>query len=284
MLPQPGTAATVECVQSLAKLETWPVSNAAAAVVTPEGVAARSGPSERVFELASVTKLLVAYGALVAVEEGAIDLDEPVGPEGSTVRHLLAHASGLAFAEKQTQAKVGTKRIYSSAGFEVLAEHIESATGIGFSDYLRQGVFEPLGMGSTELNGPAGHGAVSTVDDLSRFARELLVPEMLAPETLGAATQVQFPGLEGIVPGYGRQRPCDWGLGFEIRGNKSPHWTGSANSPATYGHFGQAGTFLWVDPKIKAATVVLTDREFGDWAKPRWPELSDAILSEISDS
>ncbi|AEF39672.1 serine hydrolase domain-containing protein [Hoyosella subflava] len=270
-------------MQSLEKLGSWPVPHVSAAVVSPRGTLASTGPTDRVFKLASVTKLLVAYGSLIAIEEGAIGLDEEAGPEGSTVRHLLSHASGLAFGEKRTQAKLATKRIYSSSGFEVLAELIESKTGIAFPEYLRLGVFEPLGMESTALEGPAGHGAVSTVDDLARFAEELLEPRFLAAETLSAATAVQFPDLAGIVPGYGMQRPNEWGLGFEIRGNKAPHWTGSENSPATFGHFGQSGTFLWVDPNVRVATVVLTDRDFGDWAKPLWPELSDDILSEISD-
>ncbi|MCW4355325.1 beta-lactamase family protein [Hoyosella sp. YIM 151337] len=271
-------------MQSLEKIETWPVPNAAAAVVTPGRVLAESGPADQVFKLASVTKLLVAFGALLAVEEGAIGLDDPAGPDGATVRHLLAHSAGLAFGEKRTQAKVETKRIYSSSGYEVLAEHIESATGIAFPEYLEQGVFEPLRMSRTALEGPAGHGAVSTLSDLSSFARELLHPQLLAPETLRDATRVQFPGLDGVVPGFGMQRPSDWGLGFEIRGHKAPHWTGLTNSPETYGHFGQSGTFLWVDPVVEVALVVLTDRDFGEWAKPLWPELSDAILSEISDS
>ncbi|MER2225108.1 MAG: serine hydrolase, partial [Rhodococcus sp. (in: high G+C Gram-positive bacteria)] len=96
------------------------------------------------------------------------------------------------------------------------------------------------------------------------------------------ATTVQFPGLNGILPGYGSQRPNDWGLGFEIRGDKRPHWTGLANSAATFGHFGQSGTFLWVDPTIHTACVVLTDRDFGDWAKPLWTELSDGVIGEVS--
>lgn len=91
---------------------------------------------------------------------------------------------------------------------------------------------------------------------------------------------MQFPGLDGILPGYGSQRPNDWGLGFEIRSAKSPHWTGTGNSPRTFGHFGQSGTFLWVDPAAGLACVALTDRDFGDWAKPVWTELSDGILSE----
>jgi CubicO group peptidase (beta-lactamase class C family) len=95
------------------------------------------------------------------------------------------------------------------------------------------------------------------------------------------ATSVQFPGLDGVLPGFGVQRPNDWGLGFEIKGTKAPHWTGATNSPQTYGHFGQSGTFLWVDPQVKVALVVLTDRDFGDWTHACWPAISDTVVSEF---
>jgi CubicO group peptidase (beta-lactamase class C family) len=93
------------------------------------------------------------------------------------------------------------------------------------------------------------------------------------------ATSTVFPGLGGVLPGFGRQEPCDFGLGFEIRDHKAPHWTGSLNSPATFGHFGQAGTFLWVDPVASLALVVLTDRPFAAWAAAAWPPLSDEVVS-----
>jgi CubicO group peptidase (beta-lactamase class C family) len=93
------------------------------------------------------------------------------------------------------------------------------------------------------------------------------------------ATAVQFPGLDGVLPGYGVQRPNDWGLGFEIKDSKSPHWTGAHNSPGSYGHFGQSGTLIWADPRAKLALVVLTDRDFGDWALPLWPVISDSVLA-----
>ncbi len=266
----------------LESLTEWPVDNVSAAIITRDGVAEEFGDPVRVYELASVTKLLVAEAILVAVEEGAVELDDPAGPPGATIRHLLAHASGLAFDSRDVEAGVGEKRIYSSAGFEILAETVEQAAGIGFSDYLADAVCAPLGMESTELYGPAGHGARSSTADLARFAQELLEPRLLAPETLADATSVQFPGLDGFVPGYGRHRPNDWGLGFEIRAQKSPHWTGTGNSPRTFGHFGQAGTFLWVDPELQAACVVLTDRAFGPWAKPLWSEFNDRVVSELS--
>ena len=80
----------------------------------------------------------------------------------------------------------------------------------------------------------------------------------------------------------GRFTPLDWGLGFEIRDGKSPHWTGTRNSPATFGHFGGSGTFLWVDPELDVALVCLTDREFDDWALEAWPPFSDAVIKLVT--
>ncbi|MFF1709211.1 serine hydrolase domain-containing protein [Streptomyces sp. NPDC058268] len=271
-------------MQSLALIENWPVPTAAAAVVRADGtVVGAHGPTGHRFALASVTKLLAAYAALVAYEEGAVELDEPAGPEGSTVRHLLAHTSGLAFDEHRVTAPAGTRRLYSNAGFEVLGDHIAKATDIPFAEYLRQAVLEPLGMGSTTLEGdasPAKDG-VSTVDDLVKFAAEVQAPRLLDPRTVAEAMSVTYPGLKGVLPGYGHQSPNDWGLGFEIRDSKSPHWTGSSSSPRTFGHFGQAGTFLWVDPDAGAACVALADRAFGPWAVEAWPPFTDAVLAEL---
>jgi CubicO group peptidase (beta-lactamase class C family) len=269
-------------VQSLALIDDWPVEHAAAGVVTADGtVRGTRGDTARRFPLASVTKPLVATAALVALEEEAITLDQPAGPEGSTVRHLLAHTSGLAFGEHRVVAAPGTRRLYSSAGFEVLADAIEQATGIGFADYLHEAVLAPLGMTATILDGSPGHGATSTVEDLLRLLAELQAPTLLDVSTLAEATSVQFPGLNGTIPGFGHQKPNDWGLGFELRDGKSPHWTGAHNSPRTFGHFGQSGTFLWVDPDAGAGAVALTDHDFGDWAKSAWPPFSDAVLADL---
>ncbi|MCX4551320.1 beta-lactamase family protein [Streptomyces sp. NBC_01387] len=269
-------------MKSLAMTENWPVPTVAAAVVRADGaLAGTHGPTGRRFPLASVTKPLAAYAVLVAYEEGAIELDEPAGPPGATVRHLLAHTSGLAFDEQRVMAGPGERRIYSNAGFEALGDHLTRATDIPFADYLHQAVLEPLGMVSTSLDGSPAKDAVSSVDDLARFAAELQAPRLLDPRTVAEATSVVHPGLKGVLPGYGLQNPNDWGLGFEIRTTKSPHWTGSSSSPRTFGHFGQSGTFLWVDPDAGAACVALTDRDFGPWAIDAWPPFTDAVLAEV---
>jgi CubicO group peptidase (beta-lactamase class C family) len=262
----------------------WPVTSVSAAVVGPSGVLASHGDTRQRFALASVTKPLVARAAQIAIEEGVVELDTPAGPPGSTVRHLLAHATGYSMNSPELMAEPGKRRVYSNYGFQVLAETLEQSSGIEFGQYLAEAVFDPLGMADTSLEGgaeAAGFGATSTVADLAAFARDLLRPATVSEQMHAEAIDVQFPGLAGVLPGFGVQRPNDWGLGFEIRDAKSPHWTGSANSGRTYGHFGQSGTFLWVDPEADVALVVLTDRNFGDWAYPLWPALSDEVLREF---
>ncbi|BBX08632.1 serine hydrolase domain-containing protein [Mycolicibacterium aichiense] len=263
----------------------WPISAASAAVVGATGVLAEYGDVTHQFRLASVTKPLAARAAQVAIEEGVVELDTPAGPPGSTVRHLLSHASGLAMHSAELMAEPGKRRVYSNYGFQVLAETIEQNSGIEFGRYLAEAVFEPLGMAASRLDGgaaAAGYGGVSTVADLQAFAADLLTPTTVSAQLHEQAISVQFPGLTGVLPGFGVQRPNDWGLGFEIRDNKSPHWTGFANSPRTFGHFGQTGTFIWVEPDLALSLVVLTDRDFDEWAKPVWRALSDEVLREYA--
>ncbi len=269
-------------MHSVQLIDQWPVEHAATAVVRADGtVAGTRGDVDRVFPLASVTKLLTAYAALIAIEEGVAGLDDPAGRDGCTIRHLLAHAGGYAFDQHSAVSPVGRRRLYSNAGIEIAADTLAKRSGMPFADYVREGLLEPLGMTGTTFEGSPAAGASSTVSDLARFAAELQRPTLLHSSTLDEATRVAFPGLDGVLPGFGRQTPNDWGLGFEIRDHKSPHWTGSTSSPATFGHFGQAGTFLWVDPQAHAACVVLTDRDFGPWAAKAWPEFTDAVLAEL---
>lgn len=238
-------------------------------------VEAVHGDAGRSFNWASVTKLATAVAVLVAVEEGSVDLDEPAGPPGATVRHLLAHASGLGPDESVPLEPPGRHRIYSNAAFDVLAAHVETRTEMPFRDYFRA-------VWGFELGGSAGSGVDQPLDSLLVVARELMHPARIDPATLREATSVQFPGLSGVLPGFGRMEPMDWGLGIELRDAKRPHWTGARNSPETFGHFGASGTFLWVDPVAELSLACLTDLDFGDWAIEAWPRLSDAVLEELA--
>jgi CubicO group peptidase (beta-lactamase class C family) len=241
------------------------------------------GDASRRRPWASVTKLVTAMAVLVAVEEGTVDLDEPAGPPGSTVRHLLAHASGLAFAGGDVLAAPERRRIYSNHGYEVVGALLAQRAEMPVSRYLSEAVLDPLELEATRLEGSVAAGLVGPLDDLLRLAGELLRPTLVSVATMALATAVTFPGLAGVLPGIGYFDSLDWGLGFELRDAKSPHWTGGHNSAATFGHFGASGSFLWVDPEAGLACAALSGRPFGAWALQAWPELADTVLDEFGD-
>ena len=270
-------------IAALDHIDRWDVPAVSVAVVDATGIMDSRRDPLQSFRIASVTKLLTTYAALVALEEGSISLDEPAGPPGATVRHLLSHAAGYGFSGPEVLAAPGRKRMYSNTGIEVFAAHLADRTGIDFRDYLHDAVLAPLGMTETVLKGSAAFAVNSTVADLASFARELLAPTLVSISTLDTARTIQFPGISGIVPGVGRFDPCDWGLGFERNAAKPGHWTGRVVSSDAYGHFGGSGTFLIVDPEVGCAVVCLTKRDFGPWAMGVWPPFLDAVFAELRD-
>jgi CubicO group peptidase (beta-lactamase class C family) len=272
----------------------WPVDRAGVAVVSPSGTERAAlggvgGGDE--FAVASVTKLMTTLAALTAIEGGRLDLDQPVpeAGDGVTVRHLLAHASGLPFEHSGGRRAPGTRRIYSNVGFRLLGETVADAVGTVFGSWMGASVLAPLGMSATRLGSRRGFeedpaaGAVSTLDDLERLARCLLDrgAPVVGRELFDEAASVQFPGLAGLVPGVGRFDPCDWGLGFELHDGKRPHWMGDRRSAAAFGHFGASGCFLWVDPEAELACAAVSDRAFDDgrWAMATWPAWCDRLPS-----
>jgi CubicO group peptidase (beta-lactamase class C family) len=267
-------------VEALKAIDGWGARTAAAGVTRADGVVAAHGPRDDTLAWASITKLLTGLAVLVAVEEGTVELDEPAGPPGSTLRHLLAHASGLPPAGDEPLAPPGRRRIYSNTGIDRAAELVAERAAMPFGEYFAAAAVAPLRLAGRLAGSPA-HAYRGPLDDLLALGRELLDPTLVAAETLAEATSVQFPGLTGVLPSWGRMEPNDWGLAFELRDGKSPHWTGSRNSPRTFGHFGATGTFLWVDPDAAVACAVLTDRPFDAWAKEAWPVFNDSVLSEL---
>ncbi len=273
------TSTTQDVADVLREVDEWPVDTVAAGVTTATEVLATHGPVEERFPLASVTKPLAAVGVLLAVQDGALHLDEPAGPPDATVRHLLAHASGLPMTAGGPDTDVGRRRLYSNVAYETLGEVVAQRVGTDFATHLQLELLGPLGMAATSLDGSPAHAATATVNDLLAFARELLHADLLDDQLWDDLATVQFPELDGVVPGYGRQTPCPWGLGVEIRGHKTPHWTGASQSPEVFGHFGQSGTFLWIDRAAGVAAVALTDKDFGQWAVDAWAPFNDRLAS-----
>ena len=280
MVPAPGAARPTSDVPPGEWLDAevggWPGA-AGVAVVGPSGVLASTGADEP-YPWASVTKIPSALTVLLACADGVLDLDEPAGPPGATLRHLLGHTSGLAFDSDRVLAEPGRRRIYSNRGIEVAAEVIEKQTGRPFADLMAQHVLSPLGMTRSRLDGSPARDGSGPVSDLALLARELLSPRVLDPALVALASTTSYAGTAGVLPGFGRQDPNDWGLGLEVRGHKSPHWTSTLNSPSTFGHFGQSGSFLWVDPVAQLACVSAGDTPYDTWAAEAWPRLSTGVL------
>lgn len=274
-----------ELSEVLTEVDRWEPDTVAVGVTDADGTLATHGPTGLVLPFASVTKPLAAYAVLIAVRDGHVHLDEPAGPkadEGATVRHLLAHASGLApDPGGVTATRPGTRRIYSNWGFDVLGDLVEARVGTSFTDYLRFEVLDPLGMRDTSLEGSPASAARGTVDDLLAFVRELLRPTLLDEVLHAEATAVAWPELDGVVPGFGRQTPNPWSLGFEVKGAKAPHWTGRRLDAATFGHFGRSGSFVWVDPSRGIAAAELADRSFDRWAAEAWPAFNDRVVEVV---
>ena len=156
-------------------MEAWPCTNVSVAVTG--AVEAVFGDMQRFYPWMSVTKLATSVAVLVAAEEGIVDLDGPAGPPGSTVRHLLAHASGLQAEGMHTVAQPGTRRIYSNTGFDVLGEHVAARAEMPFAAYFEH-------VWGFPLAGPAGSGVDASLEQLLVVARELMEPTRIARETL----------------------------------------------------------------------------------------------------
>lgn len=277
---RPAIASSLSAV--LTAIDGWDVLAAGVVVTDVHGVLASRGAVDEPSRVASVSKLLTAYALGVAVEEEAVTLDDPAGPPGATLRHLLAHTAGYGFeSDAPVVCAPATRRVYSNRGIEEAADHLAAAGGLPFTEYLTEAVLEPLDLTATTPQGSPAFGFHSTVTDLAAFGRELLAPTVLHPTTLDAFVEVAFPGLSGIVPGVGRFDPCDWGLGFERNFGRAGHWAGTRVSPHAFGHFGGSGSFLWVDPTRGVAVACLTQQPFGPWGMQVWPPLCDALVAVL---
>jgi CubicO group peptidase (beta-lactamase class C family) len=236
--------------------------------------------SSDVFPWASVTKVVTALACLIAVEERSVSLDDPIagGPghrfEALTLAHLLAHTGGIDPVQPIQVRPVETRRVYSNASIRLAADHVSFATGMAFAEYVTSGVLQPLGMTSVTWGDPAA-GAVGSIHDLTALAAELLRPTLISPETLQQARRPWWPDLDGVLPGFGLQRPCPWGLGFEVKGSKTAHWSGHSADPQMFGHFGQSGSLVAIDPVQGKAWCSLSPEPFGPWAREAWPRFLD---------
>ena len=311
--------------------------------------------SGTLFCLDSLTKLFTASAAMSLVQDGLLALDESLAdylpelaPEDRprmTPRALLTHTTGFPadlgpeeserlgptpsfeqivgqYERIRPVAPPGSQVRYSNINYGLLALVCERLAGRPFGEFLRQRVFEPLGMASTYLPPPAEtwerlarvagtanpgspgepfnsawwrglglpwSGAVSTAREVARFMTACLgdapLEEFLLPPVLDQLTRSQTNDLSGGIPGLTTWPRAEWGLGFELRGEKKLHPFGELTSPATFGQASPAGPLAWADPDSGLVCVVLANQLAAD-PPTRWLDLcrlSNAIASSLLD-
>jgi CubicO group peptidase (beta-lactamase class C family) len=138
-----------------------------AAAGTRDASGGRPVTADTVFDVASLTKPLVAFAALQLVDERVLDLNQPLSeftrllvpddPRSAriTAYHLLTHTCGLQNVRGKEPLRMffepGAWFSYSSLGFMYLQLAVEAKTGEPLETTIRRLVFEPLGMVSSSL-------------------------------------------------------------------------------------------------------------------------------------
>jgi CubicO group peptidase (beta-lactamase class C family) len=287
---------------------------------------------DSIFWIASMSKPITAIAVLMLMEDGKLSLDDPIAkyvPELAglktadgktpriTIRHLLTHTSGMgeatdeeskaartlsdlipAFASKPLAFEAGSKWQYSQSGILTLGRIVEIVSGVPFEVFLRNHIFDPLGMKDTTfylseaqmprwviparreseqlvpaeiglLNGhpptwrghyPASNGGLfSTAPDYTRLAQMLLNGGALDGRRYLTAESVHM--MSTVHTGdmvTGFTPGNGWGLGVGIV--RQPQGVTAMLSPGTFGHGGGYGTQFWIDTERGVALIMMIQR------------------------
>ncbi len=216
----------------------------------------------------------------------------------------------------------GERLRYSNVGIGIAARVAEAVTGKDILTLTSERVLQPMGLANivlapgiayddriATLQDPGSKGTeresynspwwrslglpwggfYSTSDDMVRFAASFLrgQPSPLSETSKREMVTDQVNGAEGGVESmYTIWDPGFWGLGWEVKGSKPRHWSGTKTSPDTWVHWGFAGTLCWFDPQRELGVAVFANRSVtsGWMFRPaRWVTLSDA-LCDVADS
>jgi CubicO group peptidase (beta-lactamase class C family) len=266
---------------------------------------------DSVFELASVTKSFTATAIMMLVEEGKVDLDDKISKYlinapyswcDITVRHLLTHTAHLSVNPEKIRVRGGRDHTttwiferlsgmrldfapgerwqYFDMGYFLLGMIIEKTSGMRYREFLRERIFQPLGMTATTIidqwaiiknrvagytlrNGklahirrvgqmelPSHYGILSTVKDLTKWDAALYTEKLLKKASFDQMwTPVKLNNGLTFPYGFG------WLL-FDHRGFKR------------VSHGGGTGTYITRFPEEKLTVIVLTN--LGDVESFAW--------------
>ena len=288
--------------------------------------------TDNLFWIASMTKPITATAVLMLQDEGKLSVDDPVSkylpelaklktadgkPAKVTLRHLLTHTSGMAeatpqesraarkladlipgYAERPLQFQPGSKWQYCQSGINSLGRIVEVVSGKPLPEFLRERLFDPLGMKDTTfyptaeqmtrlaksykaVDGrleeaaifilddhnptsrdryPAANGGLfSTAGDYGRFCRMLLNRGSLDGRQYLAPQSVELmSSIQTAGLKTGFTEGNGWGLGCCVV--RQPQGVTALLSPGTFGHGGAYGTQAWIDPAKQAVYVLMVQR------------------------
>lgn len=255
------------------------------AYIDPHNQIKTFGKGEGNYRLASVTKLLSTLVFTDAIVHEFFDFSDIVdidyfGDNNVTFADLLAHASGTR-PEYNDPIAPRTKRIYTNEAFELAEQFFIKKLGSSFSGANVAQIFSDGLKGHLgdhiHLESSCAHGAIGDDEGIVALMNEIRNPSFIPQSIFSKLTQTYLPELEGILPGWGNYKHNTFGIGFEIKGDKTPHWTSELSSPQTYGHFGQSGAFIFHDPENNISGCCLSNSDFAPWAKVAFPVLSAEI-------
>ena len=233
----------------LGAADAWGAGRAGVALLDRAGLVAERGSRDVALPWASVTKVVSALTVLVAVDRGLVGLDDPAGPPGSTLRHLLAHASGLAFDDTSVISAPARTRIYSNSGFDEAAAVVERAAGTPFAELLKASVLGPIGMSGASLQGRPSEGLRGRSTTSRRSPSSCSCHGRSRRRWLRWGRRSRFRGCVACCPGSASRIRSTGASGSRSGARRRPIGPAPGNSPRTFGHFGGSGTFLWVDPE-----------------------------------
>jgi CubicO group peptidase (beta-lactamase class C family) len=283
-----------------------------------------------VFLLASITKPMTCAAVMKLADRKELSIDDPAqkflpefkgGERGRVlIRHLLTHSSGLPDMLPENEAlrkrhaplkdfvaascrtpllfSPGTKVKYQSMGILLAAEILERVTKTPMPTFLREEIFQPLGMSQTSLGlggrkisdtmlsqvkddtdwnwnspywrnlGAPWGGAHATAEDVTKFLRYFKQPTSLVLQPATASAMI-------INQNKGLNKP--YGIGWAVDGSKF----GKACSTRTYGHGGSTGTSCWLDPEKDLSFVLLTTKPAAESQKPLLTPVSNLVSEAV---
>ena len=274
-----------------------------------------------IFDVRSVTKTVTAVAVMILIEEGKLGLNDPVekylpGFKKITIHHLLTHTSGLPFsrpaeieditikrdrtlaevvallAKQEPEFTPGTQFRYASSGFAILGRIIEVVSGKPYEQFVKERVFDPLGMRDSfffipddrrarvasvyrkqdgklekwrEIDEYTRHakysapefGMYSTAEDLAAFCQMMLNGGTFRGRRVLSRMSVAAMTANHTmnIKSAVTQRPAYNGLGWGLSGDPIDDFP--LTSPGSYGHNGAFGSLIWIDPKEGLVRIFL---------------------------